>query len=724
VPTDETLRFFPKSPYDSQREAMADIEAALEAAQDVVFEGACGTGKTLAALAPALAHAREHDKTVVISTNVHQQMRQFVTEAREIRDSEPIRAVVFRGKASMCHIDVGYEECQTLRETTADLLDTEQDLAELEEREAELREAATDGSEQAAEARATVMDELEQVETELETLEAGNTCERYRANLTENTAEFHSWLFDSVRTPDEIYDHAEQLGFCGYELLKDGLEGVDLVVCNYHHLLDPQIRAQFFRWIDRDPEDIVAIFDEAHNVEDGARDHASSTLTESTLERAVAELEGTVDPRATAAQNVVEAFLDALRETYDDALGARDRRQVEASWEDVPIRNETGRDDLTRAFLQAYSGQGIDADLEDAMALGTELDEQYETDYRRGESATRTDCQTLQAAQFIRPWIEDGGNDVRYPVIGVRRNESTEELYGRAELSTTIPRETTAELFESLHASVLMSATIQPFDVFESVLGLDSPARLSHGLTFPQSHRRTFAVASPALFASKRDDLGVLETVTDTLKDVLEFTPGNTLLFFPSYGEAQRYHDRLGSTESTRYLDQPATRAESLRESFVADQNGALFTSLWGTLAEGVSFDGDDARTVVVVGVPYPHLDDRSEAIQQAYAKAFGDSRDDDTGWRHGVEIPTVRKTRQALGRVLRSPDDVAARVLLDERYTSRSTSEMGQYSVHDSFPDAEREALVDVDPEKLKFALRTFFADTGCYDGEPPDPV
>nr|WP_275542348.1 helicase C-terminal domain-containing protein [Halorubrum halodurans] len=29
---------------------------------------------------------------------------------------------------------------------------------------------------------------------------------------------------------------------------------------------------------------------------------------------------------------------------------------------------------------------------------------------------------------------------------------------------------------------------------------------------------------------------------------------------------------------------------------------------MWGTLAEGVSFDGDDARTVVVVGVPYPHL--------------------------------------------------------------------------------------------------------------------
>src|SRR6056297_3902835 len=124
---------------------MDRIANALDRGQDVLFEGAPGTGKTLSALVPALEHAREHDRTVVITTNVHQQMRQFVEDARAITREEPIRAVVFRGKGSMCHIDVGYEECQALRDTTRDLVDTEQDRAELKEREQSLLEDSQAG---------------------------------------------------------------------------------------------------------------------------------------------------------------------------------------------------------------------------------------------------------------------------------------------------------------------------------------------------------------------------------------------------------------------------------------------------------------------------------------------------------------------------------------------------------------------------------------------------
>jgi len=45
------------------------------------------------------------------------------------------------------------------------------------------------------------------------------------------------------------------------------MEDIDLVVCNYHHLLDPMIREQFFRWLDCDPSDVITVFDEAHNIE-------------------------------------------------------------------------------------------------------------------------------------------------------------------------------------------------------------------------------------------------------------------------------------------------------------------------------------------------------------------------------------------------------------------------------------------------------------------------
>ncbi|MFC5971996.1 ATP-dependent DNA helicase [Halomarina salina] len=813
------LRFFPYgSPYDHQREAMDTIAGALDDGRDVLFEGACGTGKTLAALAPALEHARRTDKTIVITTNVHQQTRQFIEEARAITRQEPIRTVVFRGKSSMCHIDVGYEECQALRDTTKEVVEVEQERAELGATSEDLLDEARDGAEsggtggaaadEAAASRQAVMDEMNALEAELEELRDQSICEYYRQNLVGDTDGFYEWLFDDVRTPDEIYDHAHEEGFCGYELLKEGMEGVDLVVCNYHHLLDPMIREQFFRWLGRDPEDVVCVFDEAHNVEDAARDHATRALAEPTLDSALGELEETADPRVPPAENVVSAFREALRRTYEDALAYGERDEVDEDWYDLSITNDRGRDDLTLAFLDAYTGQGIHEDLDVALELGKDLDRQYHEAYKEGETRTRKECRVLQAATFVDDWLRDSDEEGQYPVVSVRRpgrfdaggegdgdaeessagsqnaersgdgqraavggdagedsvttdggtaTDAEDAIYGRAELYTCIPRRVTEPLFDELHASVLMSATLRPFDVLGDVLGLsgasvgetddgdggsddgdptpkaeadgteesdtDGPVEMAYGAVFPEKRRRTYAVDIPALFASKREERETQTQVASALADAVRFTPGNTLAFFPSYREAERYHDLLGShpdVSANRYLDRPGERAEELRQRFTADDDGVLFTSLWGTLAEGVSFDDDDARTVVVVGVPYPHLDDRMDAVQDAYENAFAGK---DVGWQYAVEVPTVRKTRQALGRVVRSPEDFGVRILLDERYTKRARREMKKYSVKEAFPAEERVEQIDIEPEKLKFAMLNFYSDMEAWDGSPPRP-
>ena len=738
--TNGYTRFFPyDEPFENQREAMDRVYNALARGQDVTFEGACGTGKTLAALAPALEHASETDKTAVITTNVHQQQRQFVREARRIAEQEDLRAVVFRGKGSMCHVDVDYQECQVLRDATRDLVDTEQEQEELERRADALQASAQAGEEDAAEVYGAVTEELEAVEADLEELRDAATCEYYRANLERDATGFYEWLYDDVRTPDEIYERAQTAGFCGYELLKEGVDSADLAICNYHHLLDPQIREAFLRWLDCDPEDVIVVFDEAHNVADAAREHATETCSERTIERALDELDATPDPRTEAAANVLEPFLTALRESYEGGLGFG---EVGEHWTDVSIDNDDRRDDLTLAFLQAYSGRGVEDDLADAVALGQELDSEYEEAYRDGDADERQECQTLQAAGFLDRWLEGAPDPGYYPTLGVRRDQSTDEIYGRAELFACLPGSVTGDLTAETHATVLMSATLRPFDVLEDVLGLDEPATMAYGLSFPEEHRRTFAVDTPPLFSSDRDDPEVQATVAAALRDTVEFTPGNALAFFPSYSEAERYHDLLTGVRSivgagpgtdkpaiqledgtSVYLDRPGTAAEDLRQRFVEDDHAVLFTSLWGTLTEGVSFDGDDATTVAVVGVPYPHLDDRASAVQDAYELAFADRPVDDPGWRYAVEIPTVRKTRQALGRVLRSPEDLGVRVLLDRRYTAAGQGQLGQYSVHDTFPEEEREELIDVAPEKLKFAIRNFYTDHDAYHGDAPVP-
>ena len=719
------LRFFPfDEPYEHQDEAMGEIFEALDASRDVVFEGACGTGKTLAALVPALEYVDGAEKTVVIVTNVHQQMRQFVEDARAIADTEPISAVVFQGKSSMCHIDVDYKECQALRDTTREKVETNEELQALERRESELLDAAQAGSQEAVEGRQAVMTEIAGLQDQLEQIDAERSiCERYQENLTADTDAFYSWLFEDVRTAEEVYQWAHREGFCGYELLKEGMDGVDLVIANYHHLLDPFVREQFLRWLGREPEDVVAVFDEAHNIEETAREKASMSIAEATLESALTELEEVVDDRVGAARNVIEAFDEALQSIYESGLAPAEREAVGEEWVDLGIDRSEGRDELTVAFLDRYSGQGYSSDIETALSLGAALEKRYEEAFIRGETATRTECRVLQAASFIESWMEESDAPGQYPVVSVARAE-TGGLRGRAELYACLPSSVTAPLFESLHSTILMSATLRPFDVLTDVLGVEDPVRMAYGDPFPPERRRTYAVDVPALFARNRDDAGVVESVTTVLSDAIRMTPGNTLCFFPSYAEAERYYHRI-ETAGTPYLDRPGVDAEHRRQQFVADDDGVLFSSLWGTLAEGVSFDGDDARTVCVVGVPYPSLDDRLRAVQDAYAEAFGEAAPhEDPGWAYAVEIPTVRKTRQALGRVVRSPEDFGVRVLIDERYTRVHASELGEYSVHGSFPEGEREPLIDVDPGKLKFAMSNFYRDLDAWGpDQPPTP-
>ncbi|MFU8767382.1 MAG: DEAD/DEAH box helicase family protein, partial [Candidatus Methanoperedens sp.] len=112
------ISFFPKKTcYPNQREAMDAIHEALVKKKVVLFEGACGTGKTLSALAPALHVAKQGKKTVVIATNVHQQMAQFIEEAREIKKQKDIKVVVLKGKMLMCpKPDMDYDTCSLLRD--------------------------------------------------------------------------------------------------------------------------------------------------------------------------------------------------------------------------------------------------------------------------------------------------------------------------------------------------------------------------------------------------------------------------------------------------------------------------------------------------------------------------------------------------------------------------------------------------------------------------------
>jgi DNA excision repair protein ERCC-2 len=196
--------------------------------------------------------------------------------------------------------------------------------------------------------------------------------------------------------------------------------------------------------------------------------------------------------------------------------------------------------------------------------------------------------------------------------------------------------------------------------------------------------------------------------VTNVIGEIVDGTPGNVMVLFPTMKEAEKYHKRvvkLGRPGVVPLLDSGIDTAQVKDKFFMLGTNGkkaVLFTYIWGKLAEGVDFKYDRLRTVVIVGVPYKSLDDLNKALQHSYDVLYK------KGKQYGMTYPTIRRVRQAVGRVVRAPDDFGARILVDNRYTSGD--KWSFLSVHNEFPDGEKKEIKDAQPGQVKAKLEGFF--------------
>ncbi|MDR2944588.1 MAG: ATP-dependent DNA helicase [Methanosarcinales archaeon] len=730
------MKYFTKpSCYPNQEDAMKQIASALEKGEAVLFEGACGTGKTLSALAPALNVAEKQNKKVIIVTNVHQQMVQFISEARGIRQKTDIKVAVMKGKQSVCPELLDYEECRAKTENTYELLEkeriylkTKKELSESVERykkSGDAREKLLAGE---------IENDLKKMEPELQK-KRERICPYLYEVLQSDAAPFKKWLFDDVRSSEEISEYAGEKGMCGYELLKREMKHADLIICNYHHVLSPEIFLTLLGWLEKLPEDVIVIFDDAHNIENAARSHSSITISERVIERAVNEIEEHAnrfpEKLKEDAQKIFHLYFEAIRDSYEKSFGFGERNRIGTNWIDVQISDPYERFDyLKERFLRKIADynaaegkkltvQSIQNILITVSEIGDGIESVYHERYKSGADSVRRKSNIVRASDFLFAYLLNSENPNYYPILNIRRDAESNDIYGRVELFTCIPRNVTAPLFDSLGGLVLMSATFRPFDMAKETLGIERPTlEIAYPSTFPPDLRRTFAVSVPPLYQSKRNHIWVRETVEQTLVSAICATRGNTIIYFQSFAEAEKYYSFLSNdwmlTEAGAkiLLDRPGVSSTSVREEFfkIGESGGrsVLVSYIFGTLSEGVDFRDDRARSVIIVGIGYPALNDRTKAIEAAYDTVFGSGK----GWNFVILIPTIRRIRQAMGRVVRSPSDYGVRILLDARFQKSSAPKLGKYSVFRTFPEDESSEFIDLLPIQLADELENFFDD------------
>ncbi len=243
---------------------------------------------------------------------------------------------------------------------------------------------------------------------------------------------------------------------------------------------------------------------------------------------------------------------------------------------------------------------------------------------------------------------------------------------GSLSLLALDPRPATQDVFESVHACLLMSGTLHPGEMYVDILGIPGERSIvrEYVPNFPPENR--LLLASRELSSSYRLRPESYRAYAREIHAICRSIPGNVAVFFPSYDMARQVGEflrRFGPNKRFLWERRGQSKAEKegmLRELETARQDGGrlLMAVQGGSLSEGIDYPGNLLRGVVVAGLSLspPHLE--VEALRSFYSERFGRRK----GYEYAYLNPALNRLVQCAGRCIRSAEDVAAVVILDGR--------------------------------------------------------
>jgi DNA excision repair protein ERCC-2 len=734
--------YFPfEEPYPSQREGIEGVvETGREGGYSVV-EGACGSGKTLLALLAGISLVRDPDtnyERVFVVTSVKQQLQQFEADLRAINAAlpgtvEPVEAITLVGKTDMCPY---------VREPRSDVTRENVSGRCSDVREATSKAMESTPAEQIASRAQTSRNRLETDGTTApypKTLPDDGTCPFYAGYKALDSDDYPFGFEDAesgVLDPPTIRRLSTDAGVCPHSMMAAVHDDAEVVVGNFYHAYSRAARAITGPIID---DSTFLVVDEAHSLESRVRDLFETSISVQRIETAIDEIDQVLadvaSDRPTAEINRLEleehgASVEALEGTKEFLEWIRDRVDARVSatlekragdwrenWADLPEEIEIQLREPRHPQPDEISRWAGEVGFEERDWLGVEPVGYAVEDYLTPDEGPTDITVALPAVgTALKRWYEcDHENFFREIVLrksnapGISRFDWQDAYTARLLLVNCLPTEEIAETLDEFGGGVLMSATLAPLDVFEAVVGLDDldreVAERQYPLRFPEENRASFVVRATQFTRKNRNTEAVRAEYADTIAAVAR-SPGNVLVVMPSYSEAEWAASVLDDDPS---VPKPVLVDESsdndttsrLKERFFAGDGKVLVTSARGTLTEGVDYEGEKLSAAVVCGVPFVKLGPQARAIETAYDRHF-----DGDGFDFALSVPAVRKARQALGRVIRGPEEVGVRVLVDERYASTGRwNSAGQF-----LADHERREFERVTPGELPDRLDEFW--------------
>ncbi|CAE7089403.1 unnamed protein product [Rhizoctonia solani] len=430
---------------------------------------------------------------------------------------------------------------------------------------------------------------------------------------------------------------------------------VDVIIYSFHYLLDPKVAEQVSKELSKDS---IVVFDEAHNIDNVCIESLSIDLTRPMLEaaaRSVTRLGEKIDEiKATDASRLQEEYeklVEGLQETENDRA------------EDAIMANPILPDDLLN---EAVPGNIRKA--EHFIAFLKRLVEYLKTRMRVLHVVAETPLSFLQHLKDIT-YIER--RPLRFCAERLQSLIRTLELTKIDEYSslqkvanfatlvstyekgfllilepfegenTTVPNPifhftcldpslAIKPVFERFSSVVITSGTISPLDMYPKMLQFTPVVQETYPMTLTRNcflplviTRGSDQVAVSSRF-EVRNDPSVVRNFGSILIEYCKIVPDGVVAFFPSYlymeSIVAAWHDMGILSEvwknklifvETPDANETSVALENYRKACDNGRGAVLLSVARGKVSEGIDFDHNYGRAVIMFGIPYQYTESR-----------------------------------------------------------------------------------------------------------------
>jgi fanconi anemia group J protein len=453
---------------------------------------------------------------------------------------------------------------------------------------------------------------------------------------------------------------------CTYFAAVDLATDAELILCPYNYLLDANIR----RAREIDVTGDVLIFDEAHNIEDHAREAASFTQEFATFRNGVEEVKDlTVGGRIgrpgsalanaylnlqelmAAAAALCDLVLDSgrMRQEGTTEVATFERDEVVEMLEKVNINEAASKryqSDLTliqnsRDEEYEYTPQDMYEGEEDMDAgavffrragIGSRgrnvRNEDRETRPRRSSGPSRPGCKCLNIGISLCTSLSYALSNPESFILALQRVSSNWEQKTELSLWCLNASVPFAELSSKARSIIVTSGTLTPLESFAGELNLKfSIAKsLPHVVDVQKQVYTSVVATGPGLVRmdttyKNASNFQFQDSLGAAILEYCKIIPGGVLIFFPSYRLLNLLVQRWESSGCWEQLEgikglvvrESSGRGREFNTSIAAynaaanSPDGAVMLGVCrGKISEGLDFKDAAARGVLIIGIPYP----------------------------------------------------------------------------------------------------------------------